>query len=74
MASLSNTTEKPVLVALTPEEARLFVEFQKHRDLFEILVEKEVFTIKGGYVTIHFTNKGAVGSLEVHRRYGIISP
>lgn len=60
------------IVSLTPEEAKLFIEFQKRRAFMEMLESVDAFSIKGGFVTIHFDNLGGIGSIDVQRRYRII--
>lgn len=71
MGSLSNTT--PVTVIMTEEEAAMFVLMQKHYKFMQVLDDAGAFTIKGGSVTIHFDNQGNVGSLDLQRRYKIVS-
>lgn len=73
---MMNTISKPVLelttVHLSPDEIALFIEFQKRRKLMEVLAAADAFSVKGGSVTIHFTNDGTVGSVDVQRRYKVI--
>ena len=60
------------IVHLSEEDARLFIEFQKHHKLIEILESADALSVKGGSVTLHFTNDGEVGSIDVQRRYRLI--
>lgn len=61
------------MIKLTPEEAKMFVQFQKRRAFMDMMESVNAFDIKGGFVTIHFDNLGGVGSIDVQRRYRIIS-
>jgi hypothetical protein len=50
--------EEQVQVYMLPNDAKLFLEFQRYYDIFNLLVEKKVFEQKGAAVTLHFDNKG----------------
>lgn len=39
----------------------------------ELMDNVDAFSLKGGYVTVNFTNLGEIGSIDVHRRYGLIN-
>jgi len=60
------------LVNLTPEDAELFLQFQKHYKFMQLMESVDAFTIRGGSVTVHFDNLGGVGSIDVQRRYKLI--
>jgi len=47
-----------ITIFLMPNEAELFVEFQKYYKLFNLLVEKKVFNQKGAAITLHFDING----------------
>jgi len=66
------TKIETVVVHMTQEEARLFILFQKHYKFVELLENADAFNLKGGFVTLHFTNEGEVGSVDVQRRYRLI--
>lgn len=61
------------IVTLSPQEARLFIEFQKRHAFMEMLESVDAFNIKGGSITIHFNNLGGVGSIDVQRHYRLLS-
>lgn len=69
---LPSNTQQLTVVHLSPEEARLFIEFQKRYKFMQLLESVDAFSIKGGFVTIHFDNMGEAGSIDVQRRYRII--
>ncbi len=52
-------------VLLTPEESKMFIMMQLLRSL-------GVFDIKSGNVTIHFDKTGAIGSVDVNKKYQVI--
>ena len=47
-----------VIVELSPIDAELFIQFQKHYLEFKYLIERRVFDIKSGSATIHFDSVG----------------
>ncbi len=52
-----NNTEE-ITIFMMPEDAKLFLEFQKHYLLFKLLEEKKVFEQKGAAITLHFDPQG----------------
>jgi hypothetical protein len=56
-------------IQLTPEEAKLFIQFQKRYLFMQLLESLGVFNVKSGYVTIHFDNLGGIGSVDIQRHY-----
>lgn len=56
-------------VQLTPEDATLFIEFQKRYAFIKLLESLEVFTIVNGSCEIHFDSMGQIGSVDVRRHY-----
>jgi fructose-1,6-bisphosphatase len=58
-----------VPIYLTQEEARLFLKFQKHFKLFELLEEKKAFEIKHGTVTIDFNGDGDIKGIFTKQFY-----
>lgn len=59
-------------IYLTAEETKMFLEFQKHYKFMEMMAKLDAWDIKGGFVTMHFTNGGEIGSIDVQRRYKVI--
>lgn len=53
-----------VTLILTPPEVLLFKDFQQYHDTFTLLVNKGVFNITSGNVTIHFDDKGSIQRIE----------
>lgn len=51
-------------IFLTPEEAILFVQFQKHFALVQLLESIKAFDIKNGSVTLHFDSYGKIASID----------
>lgn len=56
--------EPPVIVELTPQDALLFVSFQKRYAFFQLLEMMHVFDLKNGSITVNFDPKGAISSVE----------
>lgn len=52
-------------VDLTPEDAFLFWEFQKHRETFKALVKAQVFHVKQGTATLSFNPQGVLTGVEI---------
>lgn len=55
-----------VNIFLTPLDAELFKKFQKHHQLFKLLVEQGVFDNKNANIMINFDVNGEIGSIERH--------
>lgn len=64
--------EELIKVEMTPEDALLFIAFQKRYAFIKLLEEVGGFSIKSGYVTIHFDNLGGIGSIDVNRHIKIV--
>lgn len=45
-----------VTIFLDPQDAKLFIEFQRNHALFELLVAHRVFDIGYGKITMNFAN------------------
>lgn len=58
MAEEPKIEEIPIY--MLPDDAKLFLEFQRHYALFSLLSEKRVFDQKGAAITLHFDNKGVL--------------
>lgn len=54
-------------VELTPEDAVLFLQFQKRYAFMKLLESIGAFDLKSGSIEVHFTNIGEIGSIDVHR-------
>jgi hypothetical protein len=50
-------------VYMLDDEAEKFIAFQKHFDLFSLLLEKKVFEQKGATITLHFDSKGTLKTI-----------
>lgn len=57
------------MIQLTPEDAALFIQFQKRYAFMNLMESLGAFKIKSGYVTVHFDNMGEVGSIDVQQHY-----
>lgn len=53
-------------IFLAPLEAELFIKFQKHHELFKLLVEQGVFDQKNANIMLNFDKDGNIGSIERH--------
>lgn len=56
-------------IELTPEDAILFIEFQKRYAFMKLLESLDAFSIKSGFVSVHFDNLGGIASVDVQRHY-----
>lgn len=56
-------------ISLTPEEAKLFIEFQKRYAFMHLLESLGAFDIRSGFLTVHFTNTGEIGSIDIQKHY-----
>jgi hypothetical protein len=56
-------------IYLTPQEAFLFVEFQKQYALIKALESIGAFRVRSGSVTVHFDSNGLIGSLDKVEHY-----
>lgn len=54
---------------LTPEEAALFVQYQKRYTFMKLLESVGAFDLKSAHITIHFDSIGGVGSVDVNKHY-----
>lgn len=61
-----------ITVYLTPEDAQLFLQFQKRYLFMKVLENIGVFDLKSGSIEIHFTNLGEIGSVDLHKHTKII--
>lgn len=60
----SNTT-----IELTPQDALLFVAFQKRYAFIELLESIGAFDIRSGSLTIHFDNVGRLSTVDKNIHY-----
>lgn len=61
--------EELTAVQLSPEDAKLFIEFQRRYLFMKLLESVGAFTIKSGSITIHFDNLGGVANVETKNFY-----
>lgn len=55
-----------ITIFISPQEAMQFRNFQKHHDLFLLLVNKGVFDIRNGSAVLHFDNNGIIQKIDRH--------
>lgn len=56
---------KPTIAIYVPDnEAKQFLVFREHYDIFSILIEKKVFDTRNGSVALHFDNNGTLQSIQ----------
>jgi hypothetical protein len=58
--------DKKVTIELTDYEAKQFVVFQKHRELFEMLEHAGFFELKNGSLELHKDTFGKVMVMDKH--------
>lgn len=54
---------------MTPEETKLFIEFQKRYAFVKLMESINAFDVKSGSVTIHFNNLGEIASVDKQQHY-----
>lgn len=59
-------------VELTPEDALLFISFQKRHAFMQLLENIGAFDLKSGSVEIHFTSTGEIGAIDMHSHLKVI--
>lgn len=55
--------EEEITIFLSPIDVERFKEFQKYHDIFNLLIEKNVFNQKSAAITLHFDNKGLLRNI-----------
>lgn len=53
-----------VAVYLPDEEAKKFLLFQQHYEVFKLLLDKGVFNQKGAAITLHFDPMGSIKTIQ----------
>lgn len=53
-----------IAIYLTQDEAEEFKEFQKHYEIFTLLINKNVFDQKNSSVTMHFDHQGTLRTIQ----------
>lgn len=56
-------------VYLTEEEAKMFLQFQKHFTLIGLLESVKAFDIKSGSVTLHFNALGEIKGVDKREHF-----
>lgn len=56
-------------IQLTSEEAKLFTQFQKRFAFMQLMESLGIFEIRSGKVEIHFSVKGEIVGIDIHRSY-----
>lgn len=60
-----------ITIFLTEEEAKRFVQFQKHYAIIGLLESVDAFKLINGSVTIHFDALGKIGAIEKHQDFRV---
>ncbi len=53
-----NVKQEEITVYMLPGDAKLFLEFQRHYEVFSVLSAKRVFEQRGAAITLHFDPQG----------------
>lgn len=56
-------------IELTPEDAELFIKFQKRYSFIKLMESVGAFDIKSGSMRVNFDNSGGIGSIEVLKHF-----
>ena len=59
-------------IFITPEEALLWLQFQKRFSFMQLLEKIGAFDIKGGSLEIHFDNLGGIAKVDLHQHYKVL--
>jgi len=62
-----------IVIELTEEDSRLFMEFQKRYQFIKALEDEKVFTLRSGSVEVHFNNIGEIASISIQKHIKLIS-
>lgn len=62
-----NKTQETVVVYLSPEQAELFVQFQKRFAFMQLMESLKVFEVRNGNVTVNFDGIGGISSVEINQ-------
>ena len=67
------TTETKITpIYLSPEEAHLFVQFQKRFCFMQLLESVGAFNLKNASIEIHFDNLGGIAKVDKHEHYKVV--
>jgi len=66
---MTTLKSKPTMVALTKEEAALFIEFQKRYAFMQMLDSLDVFDIRNGSITVNFDSMGGISTVIKNQVY-----
>jgi len=72
MKSTHNSSVDKTILELTPDEAKLFLEFQKRYQFMNRLADNKAFEMKRGSIEVHFDNLGEVGSVDIHYHHKLL--
>lgn len=56
-------------IQLTSEEAKLFTQFQKRFAFMQLMESLGVFDMRSGKIEVHFSSKGEIVGVDIHRSY-----
>lgn len=62
-----NQKELKIALFVPDEEAKKFMLFQQHFEVFSTMLEQGVFSQKSSSVTLHFDPSGRLGAIDVTR-------
>jgi len=57
------TMDNEIIVYLSPEDAKKFIQFQEYYHLFSLLLDRKVFEQRGAAITLHFDTKGTLRTI-----------
>lgn len=60
---------KTTTIQLSDEDARAFINFQKHYTMINLMDSLGVFNITNGSVEIHFDTIGQIAKVDIHTHY-----
>ena len=55
---------EPIAIYVPDEEAKKFLEFQEHYDVFMLLLNSGVFDVRNGSVVLHMDKNGSIKAIN----------
>lgn len=62
-------SDQLTIVHLDPQQAALFIEFQKRYAFVKAIESVGGFDVRSGFIKVHFDAIGQIGAIEVSKNY-----
>jgi hypothetical protein len=57
-----------IQIELSDTEAELFIRFREYQDVFQVMIEKEVFKVKAGKAILHFNGSNKLIMITIDHK------